>query len=117
MARTLIFVSRMMGCPMATLAHRVLEDYGVPYTERFYDSEPDVKSRLLQWAGFLSVPTLYVADGDVNQPETPPAPLARGTSPQGIDRGSMITEPSADQLLDWLIKHGFVTAADSSSVG
>jgi hypothetical protein len=29
----------------------------------------------------------------------------------------MITEPSADQLLDWLVKHGFVAAVDTSAAG
>ena len=117
MPKTLIFINRTIGCPLATLARRVLEDYGVPFTERFYDTEPDVKSRLLQWTGFLSVPTIYVVDSDLNQPETPPSPLEHGASPRGIDRGSMITEPSADQLLDWLVKHGFVAAADTSAAG
>ena len=59
----------------------------------------------------------YVADGDLNQPETPPFPPDHGASPRGIDRGSMITEPSADQLLHWLVKHGFVASADTSAAG
>ena len=117
MPNMLIFVNRTIGCPLATLARRVLEDYSVPYTERFYDTEADVKSRLLQWTGFLSVPTIYVADGDPNQPATPPSPLEQGASPRGINRGSMITEPSADQLLDWLVQHGFVASADTSAAG
>lgn len=105
MIKTLVFINRTLGCPLSTLARRILEDYNVPYTERFYDTEPEVKSRLLQWTGFLSVPTLYIAAENLNEPATPPEPLARGLSPRGIDRGSMLTEPSAEQLLAWLVKH------------
>jgi hypothetical protein len=76
-----------------------------------------VKSRLLQWTGFLSVPTLYVADANLNEPDVLPQPLAQGVSPRGIDRGSMLTEPSADQLLAWLVRHGFVAEADTSAAG
>jgi hypothetical protein len=117
MSFTLVFVNRSIGCPLSTLARRVLEDYRVTFVERFYDTEPDVKSRLLQWTGFLSVPTLYVAGENANEPLTRPDPLEPGASPRGIDRGSMITEPSADQLLAWLIRHGFVAEADASAAG
>jgi glutaredoxin len=117
MTQTLVFVNRSIGCPLSTLARRILEDHAVDYLERWYDTEPDVKSRLLQWTGFLSVPTLYVAGDNTNEPVEPPEPLDRGASPRGIDRGSMLTEPSADQLLAWLVRHGFVDAADTSAAG
>lgn len=108
MPLTLVFINRTIGCPLATLAHRVLEDYGVPFTEQYYDTDLAVKNRLIEWTGFLSVPTLYVADTDLSRPITPPAALERGESPRGIDRGSMLTEPSADQLLAWLQKHALL---------
>jgi len=115
MALTLVFVNRTSGCPLSTLAHRVLDDYGVSYTERYYDTDPNVKARLIEWTGFLSVPTLYVADADIDRPATPPMPLEAGASPRGIDRGSMLTEPSADQLLAWLQKHGLVALGSSAA--
>lgn len=113
MSNTLVFVNRTLGCPLSTLARQVLTDYGVSFVEHYYDTDPDVRARLLSWTGFLSVPTLYVANGDLTQPLTPPEPLEAGTSPRGIDRGSMLTEPNADQLLAWLVKHGIVAERSS----
>ena len=106
MARTLVFITRTYGCPMATLARRVLDDYGVGFREVFYDQNPIWRERLLAWAGFLSVPTLFIAD-DAIDPDAPivaPTPLEAGASPRGIDRGAMITEPFEDELLRWLRK-------------
>ena len=41
-------------------------------------------------------------------PYETPAPLARGASPRGVDRGSMITEATEDELANWLRKHGVI---------
>lgn len=117
MTDTLVFINRTSGCPLATLAHRVLTDYDVPFTELHYDTDAAVRERLIAWTGFLSVPTLYIAaDADLNQPVTPPDFLEAGASPRGIDRGSMLTEPSADQLVSWLRKHGLI-APDTQPEG
>ncbi len=107
MSRTLFLYSRSFGCPMVTLAQRVLADYGVPYREIHIDRDPQARQRVLGWTGFLSVPTLVVSDGD-GQPITPPTPLPPGVSPRGIDRGALITEPDRDQLVRWLQRHRFV---------
>ncbi|MCU0475992.1 MAG: glutaredoxin [Anaerolineae bacterium] len=107
---TLVFITRTFGCPMATLARRVLDDYGVPFREVFYDTDPVWRERLLAWTGFLSVPTLFMADPatDPDAPIETPAPLEAGASPRGIDRGAMVTEPFEDELLAWLRKFGLV---------
>jgi hypothetical protein len=78
MAQTLVMYTRTYGCPYVTLAKRVLQQESVPYQEVFIDKTEE------------------------------PASLAHGTSPRGIDRGAMITEPSSDELLDWLRKHHFI---------
>lgn len=110
MAHRLIFITRTFGCPMATLARRVLDDYGVAFEEVFYDTDPAWREKLLAWTGFLSVPTLFIADADSHPPApiSPPTPLEAGASPRGIDRGAMITEPFEDELLAWLAKFGLV---------
>lgn len=112
MPLTLVMINRTSGCPLSTLVRRVLDDLGMDYLEQHYDLDPRVRERLLRWTGFLSIPTLYVADDDLAQPIAPPTPLAPGTSPRGIDRGSMLTEPNTEQLLAWLRKHGLTRAND-----
>jgi hypothetical protein len=60
------------------------------------------------WVGFESVPTVVIAEGESVEPFEPPAPLPAGTSPRGVDRGSMLTEASTDKLREWLVKHGLL---------
>ena len=60
------------------------------------------------WVGFESVPTVIIAEGDSVEPFEPPAPLVAGSSPRGVDRGSMITEATRNQLRAWLVKHNFL---------
>jgi len=100
--------SRSTGCPFVTVAKRVLNDYGIAYREIYIDQDAEAKSRVLAWTGFLSVPTLIVAQPGEILPIHEPAFLERGRSPRGIDRGTMITEPSADEFSRWLLKHGFI---------
>lgn len=96
-------------CPYVQIAERVLHKYNVPYSEVDIDTDTAARSRVLEWTGFLSVPTLVVAEGEDVMPYEPPAPLIEA-SPRGIDRGVMITEPSGKQLETWLRKHGFLDA-------
>ena len=42
-------------------------------------------------------------------------PLAPGTSPRGINRGSMITEANIEQLEMWLVQHGFIHSVNGIS--
>jgi glutaredoxin len=108
MTQTLVMYTRTYGCPYVTLAKRVLQQESVPYQEVFIDKDTQARERVLHWTGFLSVPTLVVSENGSGLPAEEPSPLAHGTSPRGIDRGAMITEPSSDELLDWLRKHHFI---------
>jgi glutaredoxin len=104
----LVMYSRTYGCPFITVAKRVLEDYQIPYRELYIDLDETAKARVLAWTGFLSVPTLVMAVTGQDLPYAEVAPLPSGASPSGIDRGAMLTEASAKQLLAWLKRHGFV---------
>ena len=108
MVKELVMYSRTTSCPFVTLAKRVLDDYHVPYRELYIDRDAQVRQRVLNWTGFLSVPTLVVALPGEDEPYEPQAPLEAGRSPRGIDRGTMITEPSIDELAHWLQRHGFI---------
>jgi glutaredoxin len=111
LAKELVMYTRTSGCPFVSVAKRVLKDQRVPYREIFIDLDPAAKERVLAWTGFLSVPTLVVAERGADVPYTDFAPLSPGMSPRGIDRGPMLTEANAHELEAWLIKHGFVVAS------
>ncbi len=100
--------SRTRSCPYTRIAKRTLERQGVPYREIYIDQDEEALHRVEEWTGFQSVPTLVVARPGEVLPYAPPEPLPKGASPKGVDRGTMITEPLAGQLRDWLRKHGFI---------
>jgi glutaredoxin len=100
--------SRTYGCPFVTTAKRVFSEYNIPYREIYIDRDAQAKQRVLDWTGFLSVPTIVIAEkGDV-VPYAAVTPLEPGQSPRGIDRGAMITEASTAELTDWLRSHGWL---------
>ena len=109
----LIMYARTTPCPFVTLAKRVLEAQSVPYREVFIDRDQALEDRVVNWTGFLSVPTLVVAFPGEDIPYTEQSPLEKGASPRGVDRGPMLTEPSEEQLIDWLRRYGFVTEIHS----
>jgi glutaredoxin len=109
MTHKLVMYTRTSSCPFVTLAKRVLAEHAVPYHEIFTDRDEEARQRVMAWTGFLSVPTLIVAEEDSVLPYEEPAPLARGTSPRGVDRGTMITEPGMPELTRWLVRNGFVS--------
>jgi glutaredoxin len=115
MTKQLIMYSRRMGCPFITLAKRVLDDYALSYREIYIDQDDEARSRILRWTGFLSVPTLVVSNNGSLLPDGEPTPLPTGTSPRGINRGMMITEPNIDQLITWLAQHGFIEEVKNDS--
>lgn len=112
MTRQLVMYSRTTGCPFITVAKRVLEDHALSYHEIYIDKDMEARKRVLEWTGFLSVPTLVVAEAGEVLPYQVPPPLPSGSSPRGINRGSMITEGNIEQLEVWLAQNGFINSAD-----
>ena len=110
-SRELVMYSRETPCPFVSLARRVLAQQNVPYRELFIDHDKLAEHRVLEWTGFLSVPTLIVALPGETLPYTSPLSLAPGSSPRGIDRGAMITEPDETQLRAWLQRVGLLSPA------
>lgn len=108
--KDLVMYSRTTGCPYVSIAKRVLDEHNIAYREIFIDVDPAAKNRVLEWTGFLSVPTLVVAEPGDFLPYMAFSELERGASPRGIDRGPMLTEASTEQLKSWLVKHGFLAA-------
>jgi glutaredoxin len=111
MSKQIVMYSRTMGCPFVSVAKRVFEDHALAYQEVFIDKDMAARQRVLQWTGFLSVPTIVIAEAGSNLPYADVTPLEPGRSPRGIHRGAMITEPNVEQLTDWLMEHGFIVNA------
>jgi glutaredoxin len=93
-----------------------LKAWNVP--AEFVDVESDAAAarRVQQWTGFRSVPTLLMAEEGSLEPFEAPASLAPGISPRGVDRGSMLTEPTRAQLRAWLIKHGLLSPESAQTL-
>lgn len=106
--KELVMYTRTYGCPFVTTAKRVLSEHNIPYREIFIDQDAEAKQRVIDWTGFLSVPTLVIADIGGDLPYADVALLPTGDSPRGIDRGPMLTEGSSKQTEEWLRKHGFI---------
>lgn len=104
----LVMYSRTFGCPFVSIAKNVLHEHDIAYQEVFIDKDEVARQRVLDWTGFLSVPTLVIAEKGSDLPYTDVAPLPEGASPRGVDRGPMLTEASTDELTNWLKKHGFI---------
>jgi glutaredoxin len=96
-------------CPYVRIAERVIQKHNIAYIEVDIDQDHIAKQRVLDWTGFLSVPTFVIADHDSVLPIEEPEALMDDVSPRGVDRGSIITEPSGKQLEMWLEKHGLLT--------
>src|SRR3990172_3067523 len=101
MPKELVIYSRSTGCPTIALVKRALKEHALPYRELFIDLDEQARERVRDWTGFLSVPTLIVAIPGEDMPCETPAPLEKGLSPRGLNRGAMISEPNVFQLLDW----------------
>jgi glutaredoxin len=108
MEKEIVMYSRTFGCPYVRIAERVLADYKMTYREIYIDRDAVAKRRVVEWTGFESVPTIVVAHQGEDIPFEAPAPLAAGSSPKGVNRGSMITEPSEEQLVAWLRQNRFI---------
>ena len=112
----IVMYSRTIGCPYISVAKRVFADFALGYREIMIDKDPGAKACVLAWTGFQSVPTIVIASAGSDRPIEEPAPLPFGSSPRGIDRGYMITEPHRMELKAWLVRHGFISSEDSAGV-
>jgi len=108
MDKELVMYSRTFGCPYVSIAKKTLSEYNVSFREIYIDKDDKARQYVLNWTGFLSVPTLIVANIGEDLPYQPPSTLQKGASPRGVNRGSMITEASHDELIVWLIQHGLI---------
>jgi glutaredoxin len=86
-----------------------LNEWAVPATFINIKEDHAAAARVRGWVGYESVPTIVIAEGDSVEPFEPPAPLVSGSSPRGVDRGSLITEATRNQLRTWLVKHNLLT--------
>lgn len=89
-------------------ARRVFRELRIPYREIDIEADEEAAAKVKGWTGFYSVPTIVLAEGQGLDPALPISPLPEGTSPRGVDRGGIITEPRADQLVSFLRHHGFL---------
>lgn len=105
----LVMYGRSTGCAFQSIAERVLANHQVPYRTIMADTDPDLMQRVVDWTGFQSVPTFVIARPGEDLPIEEPAPLTV-SSPRGVDRGTMLTEPSRSELIDWLRKHRLLDA-------
>src|SRR5574341_358493 len=108
--KELVVYVRASYCPYQARANRVFEEYHLAPREILIDADPEALQRVIDWTGFKSVPTILVARTGEVLPFEEPAPLPKGSSPRGIDRGSMITEATEEELTAWLRKYGFIGA-------
>jgi glutaredoxin len=106
--KELVIYSRTLGCPGVHAVKRLLAVYEIAYRELYIDEDNAAREWLSNWVGFLSVPTLVMANAGENTPFEEPAPLTNGQSPRGVDRGTVITEPTNDELAAWLRKYGLM---------
>ncbi len=101
-------VQPQLWCPYVRVAKKIVDRHQITCREILINQVPSAKEQVIGWAGFQSIPTIIVANEGQDLPVKAPAPLAPGTSPRGVNRGTMITEPSDQQLIEWLRQHGFI---------
>lgn len=106
--KELIMYGRTLSCPFINVAKRVLAKENVPFRELHIDMNEVWSNRVLAWTGFQSVPTMVAARIGDDLPFEEPTPLPAGDSPRGLNRGSIITEASEEELIVWLRQHGFI---------
>ncbi|MEN8098383.1 MAG: glutaredoxin family protein [Chloroflexota bacterium] len=104
----LVMYSRLFACPFVKRAKRYLEKNKIKYSEILIDKDDSARDLVVSWTGFESVPTIIVANPGETLPASLPEPLASGASPRGVNRGSMITEPSNRELEEWLRQHHII---------
>jgi glutaredoxin len=96
-------------CPSVALARDLLNRYSIPYREVSINDDPAMAERVREWTGFLSVPTIILANPGETLPYTDVLPRPADRTLKGYDRGPMITEPNNKDLEDWLHRHGYLS--------
>jgi glutaredoxin len=104
--RLVVYISPW--CWNCSDTREALKSWGVPATFVDVKKDPTAATKVRAWTGFESVPTLVIAEGEAVDPCEAPLALPGGASPRGVDRGSMLTEPTRTELRSWLEKHGFL---------
>ncbi len=95
-------------CPSCQDAQAALTEWDVAARCINIGHDRDAAERVRLLTGFESVPTLVIADAVGIDPIEAPAPLPPGKGPRGVDRGTVLTEPTRTQMRAWLVKHGFL---------
>jgi glutaredoxin len=106
--REIVIYVRTAYCGPVALARDLLNRYNIPYREIYIDKDPAMAARVKEWTNFHSVPTLIIANPGEDVPYTDFFPPPPDRPLRGYNRGPMITEPSNQQLEDWLHQHGFL---------
>lgn len=106
--KELVVYVRREPCPDVRRASDFLASHAIPHRVIVAEDDPAAKQRVRDWTGFLSFPTLVVAEAGSVEPWEPPLPLRPGQSPRDVDRGSMLTEASTSTLEVFLKRHGFL---------
>ncbi len=97
---------RQSFCSAVWRVERDLKNWAVPFREVIVDVHPAAMSSLREWTGGnLSSPTVVISRQGEDLPYAPPDQLPPHIPPRGRDRGSVITEPTTDQLRIFVRKH------------
>lgn len=105
--RIIVMYGRTSFCPYQRIAERLFNKLDLTVTTIMIDKDEEAKQRVLDWTGFQAVPTIIAARPNETLPFEDPAPLTV-SSPRGVNRGSMITEPNESQLTTWLEQNRFI---------
>ena len=111
MTKRVVMYSRERFCADVDIARRVLGSLRVPYEEINIEEDESARERVMAWTGRAAVPTIVIAEGEDLGPVEPVAPVTPGESSRGVDRGALVSEPSAKELHAFLAKHGLVQVA------
>ncbi len=106
--KQLVVYIRGNFCPDVRRTREFLEKNDIPHKLIDAGADTAARDKVVAWTGFLSFPTLVIAEGDSLEPCEPPMPLKPGQSPRDVDRGTMLTEASTPVLEKFLRRHGFL---------
>jgi glutaredoxin len=107
--KELVVYVRRDVCPDVQRTRAFLASHSVPHRLIEADVDPAALQRVLAWTGYMSFPTLVIANENSAEPIEPPLALRPGQSPRDVDRGTMLTEASTPVLENFLRRHGFLT--------